>query len=97
MTAHRFRHTVGMQLAERGARLNTSMMVLGLAPASGGSLRVRPLSELRQVRDNQGVRTASAKPTPTRTGADRGCSEPWLGAGDGARPLHGAAHRAALG
>jgi Phage integrase family len=29
ITAHRFRHTVGTQLAERGARLQTIMSVLG--------------------------------------------------------------------
>jgi integrase len=29
ITAHRFRHTVGTQLAEKGARLPTIMTVLG--------------------------------------------------------------------
>jgi len=29
VTAHRFRHTVGTQLAERGAKLHTIMTVLG--------------------------------------------------------------------
>ena len=29
VTAHRFRHTVGTQLAERGAKLHTIMSVLG--------------------------------------------------------------------
>ncbi|MEV5546523.1 site-specific integrase [Streptomyces sp. NPDC052309] len=34
VTAHRFRHTVGTQLAERGARLHTTMKILGHSSVS---------------------------------------------------------------
>jgi integrase len=131
VTAHRFRHTVGTQLAERGAKLHTIMQVLGhssvsmslvyaqisdqevlrdyqavlgpgatlagpsaeaiqsgglsaaagrlaqeqllqdrvgtgalSATAAGGAVRVRPLSDLRQVRHHAGVCASSARTTP---------------------------------
>lgn len=54
VTAHRFRHTVGTQLAERGARLHTIMAVLGHTDP-GMSLVYAQLSDREVLRDYQAV------------------------------------------
>jgi len=52
ITAHRFRHTVGMQLAERGARLNTIMKILGHASA-GMTMVYAQVTDQAVLRDYQ--------------------------------------------
>lgn len=54
VSAHRFRHTVGTQLAERGARLHTIMAVLGHSDP-GMSLVYAQLSDRAVLRDYQAV------------------------------------------
>jgi len=54
ITAHRFRHTVGMQLAERGARLNTIMKILGHASA-GMTMVYAQVTDQAVLRDYQAV------------------------------------------
>jgi integrase len=51
---HRFRHTVGTQLAERGAKLHTIMSVLGHSSASM-SLVYAQISDREVLRDYQAV------------------------------------------
>jgi integrase len=52
--AHRFRHTVGTQLAERGAKLHTIMSILGHSSASM-SLVYAQISDREVLRDYQAV------------------------------------------
>jgi len=59
MTAHRFRHTVGMQLAERGAQLNTIMKVLGHVSA-GMAVVYAQVTDQTVLRDYQAVLGAGA-------------------------------------
>ena len=54
VTAHRFRHTVGTQLAERGARLHTIMKVLGHSSVSM-ALVYAQISDREVLRDYQAV------------------------------------------
>ncbi len=54
ISAHRFRHTVGTQLAERGAKLHTIMSVLGHRSASM-SLVYASISDKEVLRDYQSV------------------------------------------
>ncbi len=54
VTAHRFRHTVGTQLAERGARLHTIMRVLGHASADM-ALVYAQISDREVLKDYQAV------------------------------------------
>jgi integrase len=54
VTAHRFRHTVGTQLAERGAKLHTIMQVLGHSSASMSMVYAR-ISDREVLRDYQSV------------------------------------------
>jgi integrase len=54
VTAHRFRHTVGTQLAERGAKLHTIMQVLGHSSASMSMVYAR-ISDREVLRDYQAV------------------------------------------
>jgi hypothetical protein len=54
VTAHRFRHTVGTQLAERGARLHTIMKVLGHQSA-GMSIVYAQISDQEVLKDYQAV------------------------------------------
>lgn len=54
ITAHRFRHTVGKQLAERGARLRTIMSVLGHDSASMSMVYAR-ISDEEVLKDYQAV------------------------------------------
>ena len=54
VTAHRFRHTVGTQLAEHGARLHTIMRVLGHTDP-GMSLVYAQISDPEVLRDYQAV------------------------------------------
>jgi integrase len=54
VTAHRFRHTVGKQLAERGARLNTIMKVLGHDSASMSMVYAR-ISDEEVLKDYRAV------------------------------------------
>ena len=54
VTAHRFRHTVGKQLAERGAKLRTIMSVLGHASATM-SMVYAHISDPEVLRDYQAV------------------------------------------
>jgi integrase len=54
VTAHRFRHTVGTQLAERGAKLHTIMQVLGHSSASMSMVYAR-ISDRELLRDYQAV------------------------------------------
>lgn len=54
VSAHRFRHTVGTQLAERGAKLHTIMSVLGHRSASMSLVYAR-ISDKEVLRDYQSV------------------------------------------
>src|SRR2546426_11924576 len=54
VTAHRLRHTVGTQLAERGARLHTIMKVLGHQSA-GMSIVYAQISDQEVLKDYQAV------------------------------------------
>jgi len=54
VTAHRFRHTVGTQLAERGAKLHTIMKVLGHSSVSM-ALVYAQISDHEVLRDYQSV------------------------------------------
>lgn len=54
VSAHRFRHTVGTQLAERGARLHTIMNILGHASVSM-TLVYAQISDAAVVADYQSV------------------------------------------
>jgi len=54
VTAHRFRHTVGTQLAERGAKLHTIMTVLGHTSASMSMVYAR-ISDREVLKDYQAV------------------------------------------
>jgi len=54
VTAHRFRHTVGTQLAERGARLHTIMSVLGHQSPHMSMVYAR-ISDAEVLRDYQSV------------------------------------------
>ena len=54
VTAHRFRHTVGTQLAERGARLHTIMTVLGHSDP-GMSMVYAQISDREVLRDYRAV------------------------------------------
>lgn len=54
ITAHRFRHTLGTQLAERGARLDTIMSVLG-HQSPGMSMVYARISDPEVLRDYQAV------------------------------------------
>ena len=54
VTAHRFRHTVGTQLAERGAKLHTIMQVLGHTSASMAMVYAH-ISDREVLRDYQAV------------------------------------------
>jgi hypothetical protein len=53
-SAHRFRHTVGTQWAEKGAKLNTIMRVLGHSSASM-SMVYAQISDREVLRDYQSV------------------------------------------
>src|SRR2546426_12836514 len=59
VTAHRFRHTVGTQLAERGARLHTIMSVLGHTSVSM-SLVYAQITDPEVLADYQAVLGADA-------------------------------------
>jgi hypothetical protein len=54
ISAHRFRHTVGTQLAEKGAKLSTIMSVLGHASASM-SMVYAQISDREVLKDYQAV------------------------------------------
>jgi hypothetical protein len=54
MTPHRFRHTVGTQLAERGAKLHTIMQILGHTSVSM-ALVYAQISDPEVLRDYQSV------------------------------------------
>ncbi len=54
ITAHRFRHTLGTQLAERGAKLHTIMRVLG-HESPGMSMVYSRISDPEVLRDYQAV------------------------------------------
>lgn len=54
ITAHRFRHTLGTQLAERGAKLHTIMRVLGHESPSMAMVYAR-ISDPEVLRDYQAV------------------------------------------
>jgi integrase len=56
VSPHRFRHTVGTQLAERGAKLHTIMTVLGHRSASMSLVYAR-ISDKEVLRDYQSVLT----------------------------------------
>jgi integrase len=59
ITAHRFRHTVGTQLAESGARLHTIMQVLGHT-SPGMSMTYCQISDPQVLADYQSVLTPGA-------------------------------------
>ncbi|WP_238446726.1 tyrosine-type recombinase/integrase [Azohydromonas australica] len=59
ISAHRFRHTVGTQLAERGAKLHTIMSVLGHSSASMSMIYAR-ISDKEVLRDYQSVLSPGA-------------------------------------
>jgi hypothetical protein len=54
VSAHRFRHTVGTQLAERGAKLHTIMQVLGHTSANMAMVYAQ-ISDREVLRDYQAV------------------------------------------
>src|SRR2546426_10078301 len=54
VTAHRFRHTVGTQLAERGAKLHTIMKILGHSSVSM-TLVYAQISDREVLKDYQAV------------------------------------------
>ena len=54
VTAHRFRHTVGTQLAERGAKLHTIMKVLGHSSVSMALIYAQ-ISDQEVLRDYKSV------------------------------------------
>src|SRR2546425_1341088 len=81
-TAHRFRHTVGTQLAERGARLHTIMTVLGHSDP-GMSMVYAQISDREVLRDYQavlgpGATIAGPIAAQLRTGALRASAVDWL-------------------
>jgi integrase len=59
ITAHRFRHTVGTQLAESGARLHTIMQVLGHS-SPGMSMVYAQISDPQVLADYRSVLTPGA-------------------------------------
>lgn len=59
VTAHRFRHTVGTQLAERGAKLHTIMSVLGHESPHMSMVYAR-ISDAEVLRDYQSVLSPGA-------------------------------------
>ena len=60
VSAHRFRHTVGTQLAERGAKLHTIMQVLGHTSANMAMVYAH-ISDREVLRDYQAVLGPTAK------------------------------------
>jgi hypothetical protein len=82
VTAHRFRHTVGTQLAERGARLQTIMSVLGhVSPAM--SMVYARVSDPTVRRDYEaalasGAALAGPAADAIRTGALDDATVDWL-------------------
>jgi len=82
ITAHRFRHTMGTQLAERGARLQTIMGVLGHESAAMAMVYAR-VSDPEILRDYRsvlepGVIIAGAGAEAVRSGALGGGAVHWL-------------------
>lgn len=67
ITAHRFRHTIGTELAERGAKLHTIMSVLGHRDAKMAMVYAR-ISDPEVLRDYKAVLGAGA--TIAGPGAD---------------------------
>ena len=81
-TAHRFRHTVGTQLAERGAKLHTIMRVLGHSSVSM-ALVYAQISDREVLRDYQavlgpGATLAGPAAEDLRTGALPASAVDWL-------------------
>ena len=82
ITAHRFRHTVGTQLAERGAKLNTIMSVLGHESPHMSMIYAR-ISDAEVLRDYRsvlepGAIIAGAGADAIRTGELGGPAIDWL-------------------
>lgn len=82
ITAHRFRHTMGTQLAERGARLQTIMGVLGHESARMAMVYAR-VSDPEVLRDYRavlepGAVIAGAGAEAVRSGALGGAAVHWL-------------------
>jgi integrase len=82
VTAHRFRHTVGTQLAERGAKLHTIMSVLGHESPHMSMIYAR-ISDAEVLRDYRsvlepGAIIAGAGAEAIRTGALSGPAIDWL-------------------
>jgi hypothetical protein len=82
VTAHRFRHTVGTQLAERGAKLHTIMSVLGHESPHMSMIYAR-ISDAEVLRDYRsvlepGAVLAGARAEVIRTGALGGPAINWL-------------------
>ena len=82
VTAHRFRHTVGTQLAERGAKLHTIMTVLGHTSASMSMVYAR-ISDREVLKDDQavlgpGAMIAGPCAEALRTGALPASDVDWL-------------------
>ena len=97
VTAHRFRHTVGTQLAERGAKLHTIMSVLGHESPHMSMVYAR-ISDAEVLRDYRSVLEPGATPSRARARrrSDRGgakrrrgglATEPLSQDRTGARPL----------
>src|SRR4029077_2453455 len=82
VSAHRFRHTVGTQLAERGARLHTIMSILGHSSV-GMSLVYSQISDKAVLADYQAVLGPSAiiagpSATPLRNSEFPAADIAWL-------------------
>ena len=82
VTAHRFRHTVGTQLAERGAKLHTIMSVLGHESPHMSMIYAR-ISDAEVLRDYRsvlepGAMIAGAGAEAIRTGGLGAPAIDWL-------------------
>ena len=82
VTAHRFRHTVGTQLAERGAKLHTIMSILGHESPHMSMIYAR-ISDAEVLRDYRsvlepGAMIAGAGADAIRTGALDAPAIDWL-------------------
>lgn len=82
ITAHRFRHTVGTQLAERGAKLHTIMSILGHESPHMSMIYTR-ISDAEVLRDYRsvlepGAVIAGAGAEAIRTGTLGGPAIDWL-------------------
>ncbi|HYB34705.1 MAG TPA: tyrosine-type recombinase/integrase [Mycobacterium sp.] len=81
VTAHRFRHTVGAQLAEGGARIQTIMAILD--HRSAGMAVTYSTSAIRYSRSSTSVSSQTAEESLARPrkrcSTTRSARRPWIG------------------